>query len=317
MFIDESEIIVKGGHGGAGVVSFGPKQGSGPDGGNGGKGGDVYIKASSDITLLNQFSVQTEFEAPAGSPGGKQKMTGRDGHDLEILLPIGTSIIDQETGNTIFELTDVDQRFMLCKGGKGGRGNWEFRSPRRTTPKFAQPGLAGDEKHLFIVLKLIAQFGLIGLPNAGKSSLLNELTNARAKTANYAFTTLTPNLGVHKGKIIADIPGLIEGASEGRGLGTSFLKHIEKVGVLLHCISAESTNPLKDYKTIRTELGNYNKKLLEKDEIILVTKSDLVDSKVITKTKNVFTKKNLPVLPMSIHDWESLQELQKLLQKYY
>ncbi len=315
MFIDEAEVVFSGGHGGPGKVSFGKKMGSGPDGGNGGQGGDMYVEASTDLTLLNQFSHKQNFSAQDGEPGSQNKRSGKDGKDLIVSLPVGATLIDETTGEEIAELTDRKQQVLIAKGGKGGRGNYEFRSPRRTTPEFAQPGLPGEEKKLKIILKLIADFGLIGLPNAGKSSLLNELTNAQAKTANYAFTTLSPNLGVYSGKILADIPGLIEGASEGRGLGISFLKHIEKVGTLLHCISVESTNPLKDYKTIRSEMGTYNKSLLEKRELILLTKTDLTDDKTVKKliAKLLKIKKN--VIPVSIHDWESLEKLKYIIEK--
>lgn len=313
MFIDEADITLQGGHGGAGIVSFGKKMGSGPDGGNGGSGGDVYFTAVNDITLLAQFTVQTAFEAGLGRPGGRNRQTGKDGIDLEIKLPLGTTVIEKESKEMLFEMEHIGQRELICKGGKGGRGNYEFRSSRRTTPEFSQPGLPGEKKGLFLILKLIADFGLIGLPNAGKSSLLNELTNARVKTASYVFTTLTPNLGVFKGFVIADIPGLIEGASTGRGLGVSFLKHIEKVGVLLHCISSETADPEADYKTIREELENYNKELLNKPEIILITKSDLTDTKTIEKINKKLKNKAKKVLTVSIHDWESIEELKNVL----
>jgi GTPase len=313
MLIDRAEIILRGGQGGNGIVSFGKMTKSGPDGGNGGNGGDLYVRAVSDMTLLNQFGPKTEFDAERGVSGGQDKMTGRRGKDLEILLPVGTSLIDMETGRTIVELTKVDQRELVCKGGKGGRGNWEFRSSRNTTPKEAESGKPGEERRVIVELKLIAEYGFIGLPNTGKSSLLNELTNAKAKTGNYSFTTLSPDLGVYKGKVIADIPGLIEGASHGRGLGISFLKHIEKVRILLHCISLESKDPVDDYKTVRNELGSYNKKLLNKDEIILLTKRDLVDDKTAAKFEKVFLKKSKNVIPISIHDFESLEKLKEKL----
>src|SRR5260221_282448 len=312
MLMDTAHVTFSGGHGGAGIISFGAKERSGPDGGNGGSGGNLYVRATSDVTLLNKFNTQTSFEAENGHPGGKYRQSGKDGKDMEILLPKGTSIFDEETGTLILELTEINQRELLCKGGLGGRGNYEFRSARRTTPEFAQSGLSGQKRQLKLVLKLIADFGLIGLPNAGKSSLLNELTNAKAKVANYAFTTLSPNLGMIEGKIIADIPGLIEGASMGKGLGIAFLKHIEKVGVLLHCIEADSKDPLKDYETVRNEIKGYNKMLLNKKEIILITKSDLVDKKQITKLKKDFSKKSKTVLAVSIHDFDSLEKLRKI-----
>ena len=284
MFIDEVEITLRAGHGGAGKVSFYPGLKSGPDGGNGGKGGDIYLKVTSDLTALNQFSREKFLRAEGGEPGGSNRKFGKDGKDLEISLPLGTSLIDKTSGEEI-ELNDLNQKVLVCKGGLGGRGNFEFKSSRRTTPMFAQKGLPGEEKHFKVVLKSIADFGLIGLPNAGKSSLLNELTAAKAKIADYPFTTLEPNLGVlgspstppgrsGRGKILADIPGLIEGASEGKGLGIKFLKHIEKVSLLLHCIEADSDDLVRDYHTVMEELKSFNPALLKKKEIILVTKSD-------------------------------------------
>lgn len=315
MLIDSAEVTFKGGHGGAGLVSFGKMSRSGPDGGNGGKGGDLYIRAVSDITLLGQFSAETSFSAGNGEKGGKKKSSGKGGVDLEILLPIGTSLIDKKSGTTLFELTKLNQKELVAKGGIGGKGNWEFRSAKNTTPEFAQSGLPGEKMDLLLSLKLIADYGLIGLPNAGKTSLLNELTNAKAKTGDYAFTTLIANIGVFKSQFLADIPGLIEGASKGRGLGIGFLKHIEKVDTLLHCISADSKNPIKDYGIVRQELSTYNSDLLKKSEILLVTKSDLVDKKVLKAIIRKLSTLNPKILPVSIHDWESLERLKLLIQK--
>ncbi|MDO8504123.1 MAG: GTPase ObgE [bacterium] len=313
MLIDNAEVIFKGGHGGTGIVSFGSMQRSGPDGGNGGRGGDLFVKATSDITLLNQFSQKTIFSAGDGFPGRKTRKSGTDGSDLEILLPVGTSLIDKDSGETIFELTKIGERKLLCAGGKGGRGNWEFRSSTRQAPEIFQPGLPGEARNLILSLKLIADFGLVGLPNAGKSSLLNELTNAQIKTANYPFTTLSPNLGVYEGKFLADIPGLIEGASEGKGLGIQFLKHIEKVGVILHCISSESQDLIKDYGTIRTEMGKFNPELIKKPEVVLLTKSDLVDEKILEKDIEKLKAKSNFVVGVSIYDWESIEKLKDLI----
>jgi GTPase len=313
MLIDDVSILLEGGHGGAGITSFGKKEHSGPDGGNGGSGGNIFLNAVSDITLLNQFTQKTYFSAQDGLPGRRNRQTGKDGKDLEIDLPVGCSIVDTKSDETILEFTEKGQRELFCKGGIGGRGNYEFRGPQRTTPLYSQKGKSGESKDVRVILKLIADFGLIGLPNSGKSSLLNELTNANAKIGNYAFTTLSPNLAVHKGKIIADIPGLIEGASKGKGLGTSFLKHIEKVHVLLHCVTSDSEDPTKDYLTIRKEIGEYNKALLEKDEIILFTKSDLVNQKRIIDLNKLFKKYKRKMMAVSIHDWESIELLKKLL----
>lgn len=319
MLIDKAEIIISGGHGGAGKVSFGKTETSGPDGGNGGDGGDFYVRGSSNLTLLNQFSTEQNFAAQDGEAGGQNKRTGKRGRDFEMLLPIGTTLTEIATerqegfvseGQT-YEIKSTDDRFLVAKGGIGGKGNWEFRSPRRTTPTFAQSGRDGEKREFLVELKLIADFGLIGLPNAGKSSLLNELTNAKAKIGNFAFTTLSPNLGNLKGHIIADIPGLIEGAHTGKGLGTAFLKHIEKVSVLLHCVSAESSDIEKDYKLIRRELGEYNKALLTKTELVLLTKTDVVEKDVVEKQKKILQKLNKNVFSISIHDYEHIELLKE------
>lgn len=310
MLIDDVDIIIRGGHGGAGKVSFYPGHYGGPDGGNGGKGGDVYIRVVSDLTALNQFSRKKIVEGINGQDGGSNKKSGLNGKDIEIVMPVGCVLTNKETGE-IINLDKVDERILIAKGGLGGKGNWEFKSSLRTTPKFAQPGLPGEEKPLKVNLKLIADFGLIGLPNAGKSSLLNEVTKANVKTAEYPFTTLEPNLGVMNNKILADIPGLIEGASEGRGLGIRFLKHIEKVNLLLHCISSESEDPIKDYQTVKSEMEKFNPDILKKEEIILLTKTDLVDKKQITEKIKTLKKLKKKILPVSIHDYDSLEDLKK------
>ena len=249
--------------------------------------------------------------AQNGEAGGKKDKSGADAGDLTLIMPIGTFITDEE-GDEI-ELDEIGKKVLLAKGGLGGKGNAFFKSPRNTTPRYAQPGLRGEEKKLNLKLKLIADFGLIGLPNAGKSSILNELTNAGAKIGDYPFTTLEPNLGMLNGKVIADIPGLIEGASEGKGLGHKFLKHIEKVKLLLHCISSESDNPISDYTIIHKELKEYSSILLEKQEIILLTKSDLIKDNDLKKKLKSLAKTKKQIISVSIHDWESLQLLIKIL----
>ncbi len=314
MLIDSVEVIFKGGDGGNGIVSF-KKTGRGPDGGNGGKGGDLYLVGQSDLTLLNQFSRLPRLSGQNGEDGGRNNMTGRNGNDIEIFLPIGTSLIDKTTGLELLEIKTVGERILFAKGGKGGDGNWEFRSPTLTTPKFAKNGEKGQTYNLTLSLRYIADFGLIGLPNAGKSSLLNELTNANVKTADYAFTTLSPNLGVFENKVIADIPGLIEGASSGRGLGIGFLKHIEKVSLLLHCIAADTPDPVHDYETVKNEMKNYNPELTLKKEIVLLTKSDLLEKKGIEKLVRNLKKKSKEVLIVSILDPESISALKTYLKK--
>ena len=320
MLVDEVEITIQGGHGGAGRVSFHKKKGAGPSGGNGGKGGDVYVMVTSDLYALNRFLSQTICKAENGQSGGSNTRSGADGKDLNLIMPVGTTLIDQEKKE--IELNEFSQKVLLARGGLGGKGNAFFKSPSNTTPRYAQPGLLGEEKKLILKLKLIADFGLIGLPNVGKSSLLNELTNAQIKVGDYPFTTLEPNLGMLRGKVLADIPGLIEGASEGKGLGHKFLKHIEKVHLLLHCISSQSPKPLEDYNIIRSELKKFNPKLLEKQEIILLTKSDLVEKvdleskrKSLLKTGGAGRAKK-EIFPVSIHNWDSLQELTATLLIY-
>ncbi len=312
MFIDEIELTVKAGHGGAGKVSFANPPMRGPDGGNGGKGGDVYIQTTTDLTALGRFIQKKVLQAEDGSPGSSNQKFGRAGKDLIITIPQGCILEDLGTGEQ-FEIDSKQSPFLVSKGGLGGKGNAEFKSPKNTTPRFAQPGLPGQERHLKVNLLLIADYGLIGLPNAGKSSLLNELTTANVKVANYPFTTLEPNLGMFSGKVIADIPGLIEGASSGKGLGINFLKHIQKTSVLLHTVSAESDDVVKDYKTVREELKKYNPELQAKREVILLTKSDLVEKQQLKKQLTQLKKLKKEVLPISIHDWDSLEALKKLL----
>jgi GTP-binding protein len=313
MLIDEVEVVIKAGDGGEGMMSFGKGAKSGPDGGNGGKGGDVYITASSDLTLLNQFQSENLVFAEDGGGGGRNKMFGRMGKDLYLNLPIGSRLEDLDTGE-VFELKGVGDKFLFCRGGVGGIGNHELRSAKITTPKFTISPKPGKSRRLKIVLSFIADFGLIGLPSSGKSSLLNELTSANVKTAEYHFTTLSPNLGVLSNKkIIADIPGLIEGASKGKGLGIKFLKHIQKVGLLLHCISSDSLDALKDYEVVRKELGEYDKKLLEKDEVILLTKSDLVGEEEIKKLKTKLKTLKRKIIVTSIHDEKSIKKLMEIL----
>lgn len=300
MLIDRAEVTFRGGHGGGGM----PKKLKGPDGGNGGRGGDVWIIGASDLTLLNQFSEKDYFTAENGAMGARNNKTGKEGNDITVYLPIGTGVIDRKSKQTLFEISKAGEKFLICRGGRGGIGNVA-----------GDVGGKGEEKKVILSLKLIADFGLIGLPNAGKSSLLNELTNAKAKTADYAFTTLEPNLGVYNGKYLADIPGLIEGASYGRGLGIGFLKHIEKVGVLLHCISSESVDILKDYQTVRQELGFFNKNLLDKSEVIIITKTDLSNPKEVKKNIKKLKGKGRTIICSSIHDFDSLEEIKKILDK--
>jgi len=254
MLIDEVTIKVNAGDGGRGAVAFNKnKMSLGPTGGSGGKGGSVYFEGVSDLSSLNKFRYKKEISAENGAVGGEQFRDGPDGEDLLVKIPVGTVISKIETGESE-EILKTGEKLLIAKGGIGGKGNFRFRSPTNTTPKQYQEGRLGEQFTLKLELKLIADVGFIGLPNVGKSSLLNELTRAQSVVANYPFTTLEPNLGAYYELILADIPGLIEGASGGKGLGTKFLRHIERTKILFHLISAESENPAKDYKTIKEEL---------------------------------------------------------------
>lgn len=310
MFIDEAKLTIQGGDGGAGKVAFFINR-KGPCGGNGGKGGDLYFKISSNISDLKKFTQTESVKAENGQPGGFNRRGGIKGKDLYLFVPVNTSIIDQQTNQEI-TLTNEFPSVLLCKGGEGGLGNDAFKTPTNRTPRQATPGQKGQEKKIMLILKLIADFGLIGLPNAGKSSLLNELTNANVKVANYSFTTLEPNLGEIKGKIVADIPGLIEGASKGKGLGIKFLKHIEKVTLLLHCISSESKNMEKDYQTVVEEISKYNKAILGKKAVILLTKTDLIPKEEVKEKLSFLKKYNFPVIPVSIYDNASLDRIRQV-----
>lgn len=313
MITDEVRIKIRAGKGGDGSVAFEKtKMSLGPTGGRGGGGGNVYFLGVSDLTALNKYKSKREYWAEDGQRGKADKSTGHDGKDIALTIPIGSVLRDVKTGEE-FEITKPGERIIAAKGGIGGRGNFYFRSGKNTSPKEFEEGKPGGEFEFFIELRLIADIGLIGLPNAGKSSLLNELTNAAAKVANYAFTTLEPNLGVLDGLVIADIPGLIEGASRGKGLGIKFLKHIRRTKVLVHCVSAESEYPQKDYAIVRKELKDFVEELAEKKEIILLTKSDLVSKEVLKKKTAILKKINPDVFPVSIHDWDSLKKLSEKL----
>lgn len=314
MFIDEAQIYVKAGNGGNGRVSFRKKPERGPDGGNGGKGGDICVEVISDINGLRPYAGKKNHFAENGFAGLTNNKTGRNGQDLNLKMPIGTELADSAIGFKL-ELKKIGEKIIICRGGRGGRGNFEFRSSKNTTPRFAETGKQGEEKNLCLTLRLIAHFGLIGLPNAGKSSLLNELTAAKAKIADYPFTTLEPNLGVLQGKVMADIPGLIAGASKGRGLGIKFLKHIEKVSLLIHCIDASSPDILNDYQIVRNELETFNPKLIKKREIIVLTKKDLVDKNILAQKIKNLKKLKKQVLAVSILDEKSLKQLAIYLKK--
>lgn len=298
-FIDEAIIRVKAGNGGNGAVSFRrakyiPK--GGPDGGDGGKGGDIIIKCVENINTLLDFKYKKDYEAQNGENGHGSNMHGRSGEDLTINVPKGTQIyFDEEDEENSIDFTKVGQEVIIAKGGNGGFGNAYFKSSVNQAPRHANPGQEGEEFELFLKLKILSDVGLVGLPNAGKSTFLSVVSKAKPKIANYPFTTLEPQLGVVRiddyDFVVADLPGLIEGASEGKGLGDRFLKHTERCGVLLHLIDINSEDIYKDYKTIRKELETYNKKLAKKVEVITLTKCETLNQdKIQEKLKN-FEKK--------------------------
>ncbi|MBI1888720.1 MAG: GTPase ObgE [Candidatus Spechtbacteria bacterium] len=324
MFIDDVTIRVEAGSGGKGAVAFNKNAKSlGPVGGSGGKGGSIYFEGVSDLNALYQFRHKKNIKAKGGADGRGQFRDGHGGADLVLKIPVGSVIhkIDGSTSLTTggstahaIEILEVGERLRIARGGLGGKGNFHFRSSTNTTPMQFEEGIAGERFSVRLELKLIADVGLIGLPNAGKSSLLNELTSAKSKVGNYPFTTLEPNLGVYETLILADIPGLIEGASAGKGLGIKFLRHIERVKTIFHLISAESENPAKDYQTIKNELATYSTELTEKPEYIFLTKSDTMPKAQIKKKIAILKKIHKNVFPISIHDWDSLEKVKKILQ---
>jgi GTP-binding protein len=311
MLIDDIIIKLSAGHGGKGVVAFDTsKGGRGPTGGNGGFGGDIYFEGSPNLDELKQFRYKKEVEAEDGGTGMKSLKDGAKGKDIVIRIPVGTVVHNLKNGTKI-EIEKIGEKILIAKGGMGGMGNNFFKSSRNTTPKQSQPGKPGEQFSVRLELKMIADIGLVGLPNVGKSSLLNTLTNASSKVANYSFTTLDPHLGVYYDVILADIPGIIEGASVGKGLGIKFLKHVERTKILFHLISAESEDPKKDYEIIRKELEKYNPELLNKPEYIFLSKTDLVTKEELSKK----VKQLKDAKPLSIIDDESLEEVKKILNK--
>jgi len=321
MFTDEAKIIIKAGKGGDGRVSFrhekyAPK--GGPDGGDGGRGGDAFIICDEAVHTLSDFARKKVFTAEDGENGRPRKQKGRDGADLILAVPPGT--LAQENGKILADFKKPGQKILLASGGRGGWGNVHFKSATRQSPAFANKGTPGEERNLDLELKLIADIGLIGLPNSGKSTLLSRISNARPKIAAYPFTTLEPNLGVarihQKEFVVADIPGLIEGASKGRGLGDRFLRHIERTNVLIHLIDINSQNLAKDYRTIRSELKEWNPELLKKKEIVVLNKADTLLEKEAQKIAKKLAKDiKKPVYLISAVSGQGINELLRLLTK--
>lgn len=323
-FVDELTIHIKAGRGGDGVERWLHEKGkdlSGPSGGNGGGGGAVIVHAVSDIGLLATYKGRKKFEAGIGEPGAKNSRHGANGADLELALPVGSIITNLATEQK-YQLRAVGERFEILKGGRGGLGNEHFKSSKNVSPTETTPGKDGEESDFYIELELVADVGIVGLPNAGKSSLLNAITNAEAKVGAYQFTTLEPNLGALYEIILADIPGLIEGAAEGKGLGTKFLRHIKRTAILLHCISLENEDPIAVYEVIRGELQKYGQNLIDKEEIILLTKTDVVTGEnkgeieeKIAAVAKLFEKMGKRVLTVSAYDDDALKSFKDELIK--
>ena len=314
MLVDEITIRATAGKGGDGTVAFNRnKMALGPTGARGGLGGSIFCEAIPDIGALTRLRNTKVFKAQDGGNGGHQLNDGKNGADLVIKIPIGTVIHDLESKSS-HELLKAGERIQVVRGGRGGRGNFHFRSSLNTSPKQSQKGLKGESKKLRLELKLIANIGVIGLPNAGKSSLLNAITRAQSKVANYPFTTLEPNLGVFQNLILADIPGIIEGASGGKGLGVKFLRHIERTTTLFHLISCESEDLAKDYEIIRKELSNYSTGLIEKDEYVFLSKTDLVSQNEAEKKVKILSELiSKPVTLLSTTSSEGLGGCLKIL----
>ncbi len=316
MFIDEVTLNIKAGDGGDGIVAWRHEKGidhAGPGGGDGGNGGDVFARGTRDIAGLAQYNYEKDFAAENGVTGLNKGMKGANGKDLIMDFPIGSVLKNKNTGEE-FDILSTEP-VLILKGGRGGFGNEHFKGSRNITPKESTPGKPGEQAEFFVELKLVVDLGFIGLPNAGKSSLLNALTNAKAKVGNYQFTTLSPNLGDLYGFILADIPGLIEGASLGKGLGFKFLRHVSRTRVLLHCISADTPDCLEVYSLVRKELESYSNDLAAKEEYVLLTKTDLVSPEDLAQKKDLFEKMGKHVLTVSIIDDESLKNLSDFLVK--
>ena len=321
MFIDYAKVIAKSGKGGNGAITFRREKyvaAGGPDGGDGGKGGDVYFVADKDLNTLTSFRYKRKFNADDGENGSGSNRYGKGGKDLYIKVPIGTIVKDAETGEVIVDISKGNQEELVILGGRGGKGNSHFATSKRQVPRFAQDGEKGIEKELILELKLLADVGLIGFPNVGKSTILSIVTEATPKIANYHFTTIEPNLGVvrldnERSFVLADIPGLIEGASEGVGLGHQFLRHVERTKLLLHVIDisgVEGRNPVKDFKTINEELKKYNSKLSNRRQIIVANKCDIIsDIKLYKELENIAKQNNMEIYKISAATREGIKEL--------
>ncbi len=306
-FIDEARIYVKSGKGGDGMIHFRREKfepRGGPDGGDGGKGGDVIFVANEKLNTLRRLGGQVHFRASDGGRGGSSRKTGKNGEDVVIEVPLGTIVRDDETGYVLADISSMGQQVAILPGGRGGRGNTHWKSSRNQAPFIAERGDPGDEKWLRLELKVLADVGLVGLPNAGKSTLLSVISNAKPKIAAYPFTTLVPNLGVaglgYRDMVVADIPGLVEGAAEGRGLGHDFLRHIQRTRVLVHLIDGSSATPLLDFQQINAELAYFDDRLADRPQLIAITKLDLPEAEAAyPDLEAAFTEKGYSVIGIS------------------
>lgn len=323
-FVDYVKIHVASGNGGKGSSHLHREKyvaKGGPDGGDGGRGGHVIIKGNSNLWTLYHLKFKRHFRAGHGEHGSKNRSTGADGEDAIIEVPLGTVVRDTETNEIIFEITEDGQDKVIAEGGKGGLGNWHFRSSTNQTPRYAQPGIPLEEKFITLELKILADVGLVGFPNAGKSTLLSVLTAAKPKIGDYEFTTLKPNLGIveyrdHQTFVMADIPGIIEGAAEGKGLGHYFLRHIERNSVLVFLIPADAKDIHNQYEILLDELRRYNPEMLDKERLIAISKSDMLDAELKAELKTELdTKLAIPYLFISSVAQQGLTELKDRLWK--
>jgi GTP-binding protein len=323
MFADRAEIHIRSGKGGDGHVSFRKEifvPAGGPDGGDGGRGGDLIFQVDEGLNTLTDFRYTRKFSAKDGDEGGKKRCHGKDGEDLIIKVPSGTVIKEKETGKVVVDMSHGHDREVVLRGGRGGKGNMNYATPTMQAPVYAQPGQKAQEMDVILELKVIADVGLVGFPNVGKSTLLSRVTNAKPKIGNYHFTTLSPNLGVVDleggGFVIADIPGLIEGASEGLGLGHEFLRHIERTKVIIHLVDAASTegrDPIEDINKINAELAAYNPELAKRPQVIAANKTDVLyeddEVEVLKKLKEMFEPQGIPVFAISAVSGKGMKEL--------
>ena len=322
-FLDQAKIYIKAGNGGSGSASFRREkfiEFGGPDGGDGGNGGSVIISAERNLNTLIDYRYKQHFKAESGKSGSKKNKTGRSGKNLTLKVPVGTQIYEEDNNTLIYDFTKNNEKFLVASGGEGGLGNTRFKSSVNRTPRKKTDGKKGEEFWIWLQLKVIADVGIIGLPNAGKSSFLSKCTRARPKIANYPFTTLNPNLGVlninHKEIILADIPGLIEGSHKGIGLGDKFLRHIERCKTLIHLIDISEEDIIGNYLKIRNELSKYDKKILKKKEIIIFNKLDLLEVEVLNEKLKKFKKrlkKNFEIISLASN--ENFEKMKKMVYK--